>query len=67
MLRRCKKWDDFERKELARTDITYRDNLRIFESLRKEAVKVGALDRRDNGEHLKSIIRLARALNGLKK
>jgi hypothetical protein len=67
MLRRCKKWDDFERKELARTDATYRDNLRIFESLWKEAIKVGALDGKDHGKHLESVLRMSRALNGLKK
>jgi len=66
MIRRCDRLDEFERQQLARKDITYRDNLRIFESLRKEAISLSALDGKDNGGHRESILRLARALNGLK-
>ncbi len=70
MIRRCRKLDEFERRELARKDITYRDNLRIFESLRKEAVALGAFDSKNTSENvmdeLEVVLRIARAVNGLR-
>ncbi len=67
MIRRCAKLDEFERRQLARRDITYRDNLRIFESLRKEAVNLGAFTFENIMDGFETDIKVARAMKGLAK
>ncbi len=67
MIRRCAKWDEFEAKELARKDITYRDNLRIFESLRKEAVNLGVFASENIMDGFETDIKVARAMKELGK
>ncbi|MCJ7778571.1 MAG: hypothetical protein MUP16_09690 [Sedimentisphaerales bacterium] len=57
---------EFERSEIAREDISYKDALAIFEGLRKEAVSLGAFSCENILEGLEVDIRIARAVNGLR-
>lgn len=67
MIRRCAKLDEFERRQLVRRDITYQDNLRIFESLRKEAVNLGAFTSENIMDGFETDLKVTRAMKGLGK
>lgn len=57
---------EFERSEIMREDITYKDALAIFDSLRREAVSRGAFSCENILEGLDVDIRIAKAVNGLR-
>jgi len=66
MIKDRAKWEAFERHRLATEDLSYDEAWAIFESLRQEAVALGAFDS-DDREGLNVAIRIARAINGLQK
>jgi hypothetical protein len=57
---------EFERSEIARKDISYKDALAIFEALRKEAVSLGVFSCENILDGLDVDIRIAKAVNGLR-
>ena len=56
----------FYRKLLKEENISYKEALRIYESLHKEAVSLGVINSENILEGLEVDLRIAKAINGLK-
>jgi hypothetical protein len=66
MIINTEKLREFERSEIARKDISYKDALAIFDGLRREAISLGVFSCENILEGLDVDIRIARAINGLR-
>ncbi|MBI4430906.1 MAG: hypothetical protein HY587_04240 [Candidatus Omnitrophica bacterium] len=65
MLKNKTKWNTFQRKLLKKERFSYREALRVYEALHKEAVALGIINSRNLLDGLEVDIRLAKALNRL--
>lgn len=67
MVIRTPELDEFYRRLIVEEDLSYEQSLRIFESLFAEAVSLGVIGDENILEGLEVDLRIARALNGLKR
>lgn len=63
MLRNCKLWEDFNKKQLQEEKTDYFQALRLFEEMWKQGVSLGVLPLQDPLEDIEVDIRIARILN----
>ena len=66
MIRNRRKLDEFYRKLEAEENLTYKETMRIYDALHKEAVSLGAISSENIWDGFEVDLRIARALNGLK-
>ncbi len=67
MIIRTPELDEFYRRLVVEEDLSYEQSLRIFESLYAEAVSLGVISDESILDELEADLRIARALNGLKR
>ncbi len=67
MIIRTPELDEFYRRLVVEEDLSYDQSLQIFESLYAEAVALGVISDESVLEGLEVDLRMARALNGLKR
>ena len=63
MIKNRKLYEQFNREYLKRRKLTYRQAIKIYESLWEEACKLGVLSKRDIFSNIESRVRIARVLN----
>jgi hypothetical protein len=61
------KVEQFEREYVRSRETDYRENLRIFEALHREALSLGALPLKDPLEGLEVDIMMARVINSVRE
>jgi len=66
MLKFRKEFEEWEKEWIKSTPVNYRQNLKIFDALIKEARLLGVWPPQDPMEGIENCIRTARILNGLK-
>jgi len=66
MIQNRHKLDEFYRKLDAEENLSYKEAVRIYEALHKEAVKLGAISSENIWDGFEVDLRIARAINGLK-
>ncbi len=67
MVIRTPELEEFYRRLVVEEDLSYEQSLQIFESLYAEAVSLGVISDENILEGLEVNLRIARALNGLKR
>ena len=67
MIRNKRKLDEFYRELDAKENLSYKEALRIYDALHKEAVSLGAISHENIWDGFESVLRIARAINGLKR
>jgi hypothetical protein len=65
MIKDRARWEAFEREELARENLSYKQAIVIFDALRHEAVSLGAFTPENAFDGLEVDIKVARAIHGL--
>lgn len=65
MIKRSDSLEAFEKEQIRQNNADYRENLKIFEALYREAQALGIFTLEDPLEGIEVDIRLARALNSL--
>jgi len=63
MIKNSKIYEQFNREYLKRRKLTYRQAIKIYESLWEEACKLRVLSKRDIFSNIESRVRIARVLN----
>ncbi|MCD6080427.1 MAG: hypothetical protein J7J54_03115 [Candidatus Omnitrophica bacterium] len=63
MIKNKKLYEQFNREYLKRRKLTYRQAIKIYESLWEEACKLRVLSKRDTFSNIESRVRIARVLN----
>jgi len=63
MIRNKRKLDEFYRKLEAEENLSYKEALRIYDALHKEAVALGAISHENIWDGFDAILRIARAIN----
>jgi len=66
MIRNKRKLNEFYRKLDAEEKLSYKEALRIYDALHKEAVALGAISHENIWDGFEAVLRIARALNGLR-
>ena len=66
MIKSAKKLEEFERKLLETEELSYKQKLKIFDALFKEAVSLGVINDKNMLDGIEIDIRIAKAVNGLK-
>lgn len=66
MIRNKRKLDEFYHKLDAEENLSYKETVRIYDALHKEAVALGAISHENIWEGFEVDLRIAKALNGLK-
>lgn len=67
MIRRTPRLEKFCRELIEQENLSYKEALRIYESLHKEAVSLGAISSENIWDGFEVDLRIARAMNGLKR
>jgi len=67
MIRNKRKLDKFYRELEAREKLSYKEALRIYDALHKEAVALGAISHGNIWEGFEVDLRIAKAINGLNR
>jgi len=67
MIKNQRKLDEFNRKLEAQENLSYKQALAIYEMLHKEAVSLGAINSENIWDGFEVDLRIARAINGLKR
>jgi hypothetical protein len=67
MIRNRRELDKFYRELDAKENLSYKEALRIYDALYKEAVSLGAINSENIMEGLKVDLRIAKAVNGLSR
>ncbi len=65
MLKNKTKWNTFQRKLLKNERLSYREALRIYEALHKEAIALGVINSKNILDGFDIDIKIAKALNRL--
>lgn len=63
MIRNKRKLDEFYRKLEAEENLSYKEALRIYDALHKEALALGAISHENIWDGFDAILRIARAIN----
>ncbi len=63
MIRKKRKLDEFYRKLEAEENLSYKEALRIYNALHKEAVALGAISHENIWDGFEAVLRIARAIN----
>lgn len=63
MIRNKRKLDEFYRKLDAEENLSYKEAVRIYDSLHKEAVALGAISHENIWDGFEAVLRIARAIN----
>ena len=63
MIRNKRKLDEFYRKLEAEENLSYKEALRIYDALHKEALALGAISHENIWEGFEAVLRIARAIN----
>lgn len=63
MIRNKRKLDEFYRKLEAEENLSYKEALRIYDALHKEALALGAISHENIWEGFDAVLRIARAIN----
>jgi hypothetical protein len=63
MIRNKHKLDKFYRELEARENLSYKDAVRIYDSLHKEAVALGAISHENIWDGFEAVLRIDRAIN----
>jgi len=63
MIRNKRKLDEFYRKLDAEESLSYKEALRIYDALHKEAVALGAISHENIWDGFDAVLRIARAIN----
>ena len=66
MLKNKAKWNKFNRDLIAEEKISYKQALKIYEALYKEAVNLGVFNSKNIFDGLEKNLRIAKAINRLK-
>lgn len=66
MVKNKRKLDEFYRKLDAEESLSYKEAVRIYDALHKEAVALGAISHENIWDGIEVDLRIARAVNGLK-
>jgi len=66
MVKNKRKLDEFYRKSDAEERLSYKEAVRIYDALHKEAVALGAISHENIRDGIEVDLRIARAVNGLK-
>ncbi len=67
MIRNKRKLDEFYRKLEAEENLSYKEALRIYDALHKEAVALGAISHENIWEGFEVDLRIAQAMSRLKR
>jgi hypothetical protein len=67
MIRNRRKLDEFYRKLEVEENLSYKESVRIYDALHKEAVSLGAISSENIWDGFEVDLRIARAINGLKR
>ena len=67
MIRNKRKLDKFYRQLEAKEKLSYKKALRIYDSLHKEAVALGAISHENIWDGFEAVLRMVKAINGLKR
>ena len=65
MIKNKGKLNEFYRKLVERENLSYKEALRIYDALHKEAVALGAISHENIWDGFEAVLRIARAINGL--
>ncbi len=63
MIRNKRKLDEFYRKLDADESLSYKEAVRIYDALHKEAVALGAISHENIWDGFEAVLRIARAIN----
>ena len=63
MIRNKRKLDEFYRKLEAEENLSYKEALRIYDALHKEALALGAISHENIWDGFDAVLRIARAIN----
>jgi DNA-binding transcriptional regulator/RsmH inhibitor MraZ len=63
MIRNKRKLDEFCRELDAKENLSYKETLRIYGALHKEAVSLGAINHENIWDGFEVVLRIARAIN----
>jgi len=63
MIRNKRKLDEFYRKLDAEENLSYKEAVRIYDALHKEAVALGAISHESIWDGFEAVLRIARAIN----
>ena len=65
MIKNRRKLDNFYRQLAAKENLSYKEALRIYDALHKEAVALGAISHENIWDGFEVDLRIARAINGV--